>query len=128
MSGIWMMAAVGVIVILRFFLDQKEINRLRITHSLTQMQARGIFRSEIYNTMAANRVTSLIFLAAIGAAVYLFLNTVGEAKILMPILTIILGMEIGRYLTRNAADAAIRERISALNASTTPNSEGSDTP
>ncbi len=114
MNPLWMIVALAAIVILRFVTDQKDINRLAREHNLTQLQARGIFRTEIYNTMAANKVSLLIFLAAIAGAIYIFTHTVAEQKVLMPVLTLILGMEIGRFITRAQANEAMVKRINAL--------------
>lgn len=114
MNPILMMVALGLIIVVRFVSDQKDIARLVKTQGLTQIQARGIFRSEIYNAMAANKFTALVFLVAVGAAIYIFLHSAGPGKILMPVLTVILGMEIGRFMTRRAADAAIAGKIALL--------------
>ena len=114
MNPMWMIVALAAIVIVRFVTDQKDINALAREHGLTQMQARGIFRTEIYNSMAANKLSLLIFVAAIAGAIYIFMHTVAEQKVLMPVLTIILGMEIGRFMTRAAANEAILARIQSL--------------
>lgn len=116
MSPLWMIVALAVIVVLRFLTDQKDIKRLARQHNLKPLQARTVFRTEIYNAMAANKVSMLIFLAAVAGAIYIFMHTAAEQKVLMPILTIILGMEIGRFLTRNEAERAIEARIAALKA------------
>lgn len=114
-----MTAALAVIILVRFLSDMAAIKRLSQRSGLSRLQARAMFRAEIYNTMAANKITALAFLAALGYGIWLFLHTTGPDRVLMPILTIILAMEFGRYLTRKEADAHIEQRLAQRQSATT---------
>ena len=106
-----MMAALGLIIVVRFVSDQAAIRKLASESGLNRLQARTLFRAEIYNAMAANKLIALLFLGAIGYGIYLFLRLQQPDRILLPILTIIMVMEIGRYVTRNDAYNKINERL-----------------
>lgn len=106
-----MMAALGLIIVVRFVSDQAAIRKLANESGLNRLQARTLFRAEIYNAMAANKLIALLFLGAIGYGIYLFLRLQQPDRILLPILTIIMVMEIGRYVTRNDAYNKINERL-----------------